>query len=229
MEELTDIRRMILNLLKKEKAKTIAELAERLDVTYEAMRQQIVHMEREGWIAGKIRRSSTRTAGRPISQYSLTPLGDHLFPKSYDRLAIALIDTVGEELGADAVKRLLAAVTDEQVRAWEPLMRGKSLEQRMALLRDLYFEGDPFMEIERTAEGLRLIERNCPYLNVAMRHPALCSTSVSVLTRLLGVKVLRQERFQAGDQCCAFRILTDQPIDPATVVFELEPPVPAAA
>jgi predicted ArsR family transcriptional regulator len=226
MEELTDIRRMILNLLKKEKSKTIAELAERLGVTYEATRQQVVHMEREGWIVGKIRRSTTRSAGRPISRYMLTALGDHLFPKGYDQLAIKLIDTVGEELGGEALKRILAAVTEEQVRAWEPMMRGKSLDERLALLRDLYVKGDSFMEIERTAEGIRLIERNCPYLNVAMRHPALCSTSVSVLARLLGVKVLRQERFQSGDQCCAFRILTDQPIDPASFTFEIEPAAP---
>ena len=211
MEELSEIRRMILHLLKKEKALTIAELAGRLGVTYEATRQQIVQMERDGWITGKIRRGPTRTAGRPISQYTLTATGDHLFPKGYDRLAIALIETVGEKLGADALKGLLAAVTEEQVRTWEPLMRGRSVDERIELLRDLYFAGDPFMEVERSAAGTRLIERNCPYLNVAMRHPALCSISVSVISQLLGVKVIREERFQAGDQCCAFR-LTSEPI-----------------
>jgi predicted ArsR family transcriptional regulator len=223
MDELSDIRQIILRLLKKEKAMTIAELAERVGVTYEATRQQVVQMEREGWITGKIRRNTTRSAGRPISQYSLTSLGDHLFPKGYDRLAITLIDTAAETLGMDAVRRMLAAVTTEQVRAWEPLMRGKSIDERLALLRNLYTEGDPFMEVEHTAEGTRLIERNCPYLNVAMRHPALCSISVSVVSQLLGVKVLREERFQSGDQCCAFRVLADQPIDLSSYHFDLEP------
>lgn len=223
MEEQTDIRRAILQILKKEKGKTIAELAERLGVTYEAARQQVVQLERDGWILGRIRRSATRSAGRPISQYTLTTSGDHLFPKSYDRLAVKLVETMAAQFGLEAVKQVLAAVTEEQVRAWEPLLSGKGLEERLDLLKNLYFEGDPFMEIERGPGGIRLIERNCPYLNVAMAHPALCSTSVSVLTRLLGVKVIREERFQSGDGCCAFRLLTDQPIDPVTIQFELEP------
>lgn len=224
MEEQTDIRRQILQILKREKGKTIAELAERLGVTYEAARQQIVQLERDGWIAGKIRRTAQRSAGRPISQYTLTMSGDHLFPKSYDRLAIKLVETMAAQFGIEGVKQVLAAVTEEQVRTWEPLLAGKGLEERLDLLRNLYFEGDPFMEIERGSNGIRLIERNCPYLNVATAHPALCSTSVSLLTRLLGVKVLREERFQSGDGCCAFRLLTDQPIDPAMITFELEPP-----
>ncbi len=33
------------------------------------------------------------------------------------------------------------------------------------------------------------------------------------LSRLLGVRLRREKKFQDGDRCCAFRVLTDRPID----------------
>jgi predicted ArsR family transcriptional regulator len=90
-------------------------------------------------------------------------------------------------------------------------------------LKGLYLDDDPFMDVEHGPDGIRLIERNCPFLNVAVAHPALCSISVSMLTRLLGVRVVREERFQAGDRRCVFRILPDVPVKLDLFQFEPEP------
>ena len=70
--------------------------------------------------------------------------------------------------------------------------------------------------------GYRLVERNCPFLNTAMRRPALCSVSVNALTRLLGVRVEREEKFQNGDGRCVFRVHAAQPVDAANWAFALE-------
>lgn len=120
-------------------------------------------------------------------------------------------------------KAILADLTDARVREWAPRLEGLGLERRLRALRGIYVDGDPFVTVERDEDGLRLVERNCPFLNVASRRPALCSLTVSVLTRLLGHRVVREERFQAGDGCCAFRVLEDRPVDPETYRFELEP------
>ncbi|HET7705654.1 MAG TPA: hypothetical protein VFM36_06195, partial [Thermoanaerobaculia bacterium] len=71
-------------------------------------------------------------------------------------------------------------------------------------------------------EGYELVELNCPFLNVAMQHPALCSTSVNMMTRVLGRRVVREKRFQDGDGMCVFRVYTDEPV--STNAFEREPP-----
>jgi predicted ArsR family transcriptional regulator len=55
-----------------------------------------------------------------------------------------------------------------------------------------------------------------------MRRPILCNVSVNALTRLLGVRVERDERFQHGDGRCVFHVHADQPIDPAAWQFQLE-------
>lgn len=74
-------------------------------------------------------------------------------------------------------------------------MEGKSLRDRVNCLKDLYLDKDPFLSVTEIPDGFRMVERNCPFLNVASRQPALCSVSVSVLTQLLGVRVVREESF----------------------------------
>src|SRR5690606_30807481 len=86
-----------------------------------------------------------------------------------------------------------------------------------------YVAGDPFLEVERIEGGYRLVERNCPFLDVAMARPALCSSTVSVMSRLLGRRVVRRERFQWGHGRCVFEVYEDQPAGEAGERFVPEP------
>jgi len=223
-----DTRRTILELLKHDGPTSIAGLAERLQMSGEAVRQQLLQLAREGWVEAHHERASSRRSGRPAAHYRLTVAGDHLFPKHYDALTVAVIDAVGSELGPEALSRILAALTEARVREWEPRLAGKSLGERVEALKGLYLGEDPYMEAEEVPGGYRLVEHNCPFLNVALQRPALCSVSVSLLSRLLGVEVVREERFQSGDGRCVFRVLADRPRPADAPVFRPEPPLPTS-
>lgn len=223
VDQLPDSRRAILHALKRRGASTIAQLAEELQLTGEAVRQQLLQLQREGWVEAKITRDPERIrTGRPATSYSLTEAGDHLFPKEYDALSVAVIDAVADELGPEAMKRVLSRIYEERVSAAEGPLRDLPLEARVEALKNLYIDHDPFMDVEKTDGGFRLIERNCPFLNTAMRRPALCSVSVNALTRLLGVRVEREEKFQLGDNRCVFSVRADEPVDGKTWEFQLE-------
>lgn len=224
INQLPDSRRAILVALKQQGAATIAQLADILQLTGEAVRQQLLQLQRDGWIDSKIDRGGHERGrtGRPATTYSLTQAGDHLFPKNYDALNVALLDAVTEELGADATKRVLERMSDQRVAEVEPAIRNLPLPERVEALKNLYLANDPYMDMERTADGFLLIERNCPFFNTAMRRPALCSISVDALTRLLGVRVERVERFQNGDGRCVFHVFAKEPIDEKTREFRLE-------
>jgi predicted ArsR family transcriptional regulator len=147
---------------------------------------------------------------------------EHLFPKSYDGLTVELIDTVISQLGEESLKQILSSMTESRVQQWESRLRGLNLYDRVVALKDIYIENDSFIEIEQVEEDILLIERNCPFANVAMKRPALCSLTVNVLTRLLGLKVVRTETFQNGDGRCAFRIHSDQPVHAESYSFFIE-------
>lgn len=211
--------------LKQHGTATIAQLADDLGLTGEAVRQQLLQLQREGWVeAAQPRGSAPVRTGRPATAYKLTEAGDHLFPKHYDALAVAVIDAVAEELGGDAALRVLARVCDERVAAVEPALHGLTLSQRVDALKSWYLSDDPYMDVARDGEDLLLIERNCPFLNTAMRRPALCSVSVNALTRLLGVRVDRQEKFQNGDGRCVFRVHANEPVSDFAFTLERSTP-----
>lgn len=223
IDQLPESRRAILVALKQRGPSTIAHLAQLLNLTGEAVRQQLLQLQREGWVETRGVRSAERAkTGRPATSYLLSQAGDHLFPKHYSELTIAMIDTVAGEFGDPAVVKLLERLAEERVAAVEPQIRGKSLPEKIAALKDWYLDNDPFMDAGSDGEGYRLVERNCPFLSTAMRRPALCSVSVNALTKLLGHRVIREEKFQNGDGRCVFRVLTGEPVEPAEWKFKLE-------
>jgi predicted ArsR family transcriptional regulator len=218
----TGTRQSILEALKREGPLAIAQLAERLAMSGEAVRQQLVQLQREGWIEALHDRAAGRHSGRPAARYRLTQAGDHVFPKHYDALTVAVLDAISSELGPEALDRILASLTDARARVWEQRLAGKSVRERVEALRGVYEGEDPFMEAEEVSGGFRLIEHNCPFLNVALERPALCSLTVSLLSRLLGFEVVREERFQSGDGRCSFRVLMDKPRAPDAPPFQRE-------
>ena len=224
----SDSRRIILGFIKHKGGATAAEIAEHMHITREGVRQQLQTLEQEGWIAAEPE-SRGPGAGRPALRFQITPAGDHFFPKNYDALSLTLVDTVANQLGEEALTALLRALTDQQVKQWEGRLEGKSLPERIKLLKGIYFEEDPYTLVKKDARGYALVERNCPYLNVAMRMPRLCSVTVSTLTRLLGVKVVREERFQDGHRRCVFRVMADEPVDVKKFRFALEKDAPVQA
>jgi len=194
-------------------------------VTGEAVRQQLLQLHREGWVEANVERRDRLRSGRPAATYRLSAAGDHLFPKHYDALAVAVIDAVSDEFGAEAQLRVLARVADDRVQAVAPSLRDLTLAERVDALKNWYLAEDPYMEVERVDGDFRLVERNCPFYNTAMRRPALCSVSVNALTRLLGVRVEREEKFQNGDGRCVFRVRSADAVD-ANAPFQLERPTP---
>ncbi len=226
LDALPEPRRSILVAIKGTGAMDITELAERIGISYEGMRQQLGQLELDGWVTRTLERGTSRP-GRPRSLLQLTPAGDHLFPKEYDDLAVALIDAAGERLGPAAVRQLLEEVARKKVEHWEPRLAGKSFEERLEALSDIYLSDDPFCRVEYgDSDGPKLVEMNCPYLEVARRRPALCSVTVSVLRRLLGRRVMRTERFQDGCGRCVFQI-EEETASQDDELFDWEPSPPS--
>jgi len=209
--------------LKRQGPSTIAQLAEQLQLTGEAVRQQLLQLQREGWIEAKVTRSSERgRTGRPATSYSLTEAGDHLFPKHYDALSVSMMDAIAEVLGPEGLKRVLEKITNDKAALIESNLAALPLAARVTALKDWYLKDDPHMAVEQVEGGYRLIERNCPYINTAMNRPSLCSISVNALTKVLGFRVAREEKFQNGDGRCVFRVYANEPVDAATTPFRLE-------
>ena len=216
LDDFSELKRGVLLALKRG-ASSIAELAEPLKVTGEAVRQQLAALERDGW--ARRRRASRRgKPGRPVALYELTPAAEELFPKAYDALAVELLDAVADKVGPKTLEKILESLVEARVKRLEPALRGLPLEKKLEKLRELYLHDDPFISVEKSGSEYKLVERNCPFFAVASKRPALCSVTVNTMSRLLGRRVAREERFQSGHGRCSFVVKADKAPDS----FQLE-------
>lgn len=213
LADLSPTRREILRILKTEGHATIPRLSAALGFAHESVRQQVIDLVNEGWITAFCSTDDTAeaAAGRPATDYCLTPAGDHFFPKNYDGLIVQMLDVSPDPL------ELAAAITDDRVAR----LRGR---KRSDALRSIYYDGDAYTDVERRGSDLVLTERCCPYLNVALERPIICSTTVSTLRRVFGCEVVRERRFQDGDGRCEFHVKTGRPVPRNTPRFKIEPP-----
>ncbi|MDE2293700.1 MAG: DNA-binding protein [Elusimicrobia bacterium] len=209
------VRREVLERLKMQGRATVSDLAEALGVTREAVRRQLLLARREGWVRRMPTARRSPGAGRPTSAWALTEAGEHLFPKAYDAAAVEVIDAVADGLGPGALTAVLSRLADARFERLRPAMEGKDLAGRLKALKRIYGDDDPYISVESRKGAVRLVERNCPLLGIALRRPALCSVTVSALSRLLGCRVTREERFQEGHGRCVFAVHPEEPVDPA--------------
>lgn len=217
-EQVVGTRRIILDFIKEKATVTLAELSEYLRVSKEAVRQQLRELQQQGLVECEDSRGSGRV-GRPAGTFKLTPQGEAFFPKSYDALSLTLLDAVESEFGKDGVKLLLRSIVDQKVAAFQPKLLGKTLPEKLQLMRDVYQTDDPYMAAEH-GPAAKLVEHNCPFLGVVEQRPELCSVTTNVLRRTLGCEVVREKRFQQGDGCCVFRVLHDRPLANSDFRFE---------
>jgi DNA-binding transcriptional ArsR family regulator len=99
-------RRRIVKLLKTEGPLDSAALAARLKVTPMAVRQHLYALQEEKLVAAQER---PVPLGRPAKHWHLTREADRLFPDAYAELNAALMTSVQDAFGPDAMSRLLDA------------------------------------------------------------------------------------------------------------------------
>lgn len=203
-----ETQRQVAAVLKDRGPSTIDEIATELGATYETARASVARLGDLGHIESVVERGAG--VGRPASRWRLTRSGEHLFPKRYGELAITLLAAAGDTLPDSQLDELLAAVVDQKVASWLPALENADVETRLEALKAIYDDDDPFVSIERGDGRLRLVERNCPFLDVASHHPVLCGLTINTLSRVLGRRVVREETFQAGAGRCVF-LITDEP------------------
>ncbi len=214
----------VLEALKRSGPLTIRELAAQLHITYEAVRQQLRELGQAGWVTADPAAPAAaagRKRGPASRQYRLSAAAEHLFPKQYDELSVELVQRALEQFGGAGVVAMLARMTQSRVARWAPRLRGLGVKEKLKALSALYGDRDAWMQVQWRDGAPALIERNCPFLNVATAHPAICSVSVNTLSQLLGCKVVREQRFQAGHGRCVFRVRLDEPRPPGAA-FALE-------
>jgi predicted ArsR family transcriptional regulator len=198
----------LLFLLKTNGPQTAAELGTRLQITPEAVRQQLLRLSDEGLVQAK---SEVRGVGRPAQVYHLAPSAQKRFPDTHAELTAQLIGEIRNVLGEDALEKLIHARETGTRKRYEALLSGEqSLAKKVARLAEIRNKEGYMATWEKDADSYLLVENHCPICAAAAACAGFCRSEQAIFEQVLGrdVRVERIEHLLAGARRCAYRITT---------------------
>jgi predicted ArsR family transcriptional regulator len=165
---------------------TVGELAEALGVTDNAVRAQLLSLERDGIV----RQSGMQRGSRkPHFAYELTPAAERLFPKAYDLLLNRLIGVLKGRLDPETIAELLREVGRSLGAAQPADVAGDDRERRLA--RALHvLEALGGAASVSTEDGTTVIRGSaCPLAAAVAEHPEVCRLAEALVAEIVGTPV----------------------------------------
>jgi predicted ArsR family transcriptional regulator len=201
----SESRRRILELLKLQGPMTADQLAEELEITAMGVRGHLAILERDGLIEY---RAEQRGMGRPGYVYSLTDVGDELFPRTYAQMSNSLLDAVRDLQGEEGIDQLFEKRTQLLEGQYGARMAERSLVDRVKELAHIRTEEGYMADWEKLdADTFLLREHNCAICQIARRCVQACRYELALFQRVLpGAEVTRREHMIKGDMTCTYVI-----------------------
>jgi len=197
----------ILLQLKTRGPQATAALADVLQITSEAVRQQVQKLLDAGLVDGSQEPASG--AGRPRRLWALTTAGHARFPDAHAQLAMDLIASVRDLFGDAGVDRLIDARRDDNRRAYlEAIGNPRHLGERVRRLAAIRAHEGYMARVERNGRDWLLIEDHCPICAAAQACQGFCRAELELFREVLGTEaqVVREQHLLAGARRCVYRI-----------------------
>jgi len=189
--------------LRRHGSSSAADLAREFGLSPNAVRQQLVVLERDGLVVEKpVRRGPTK----PTLEFSLTAEADKLFPQAYDKMLDAVLREVRDQFGAPAVERIFDGLSRKAVERARQRITAQEPEQRVAQLTQMLRDSGVVAEYSLIDGGFALHEHNCPYSGVVKEHPEMCQVIHHVIDETIGGEHIQTESLATGGKQCRFEM-----------------------
>lgn len=195
--------------LRRRGSASAADLASSFGLSPNAVRQQLVVLERDELVVEKsVRRGPTK----PTLEFSLTPQADSLFPQQYDKMLAAVLREVKVQYGTPAVESIFNGISQRAVAGAKRKITANNAEGRVAQLTNVLREHGVVAEYSLIDGGYLLHEHNCPYSGVVQEHPQMCQVIHDVIDETLGGNHTQTESLATGGKSCRFEL---HPVEPS--------------
>lgn len=177
--------------------KTVNELMEELGLTDNAVRAQLLSLERDGLV---VQSGMQRGFRKPHFAYQLTPEAEHLFPKAYDALLNQLISVLKDRLSPKAIREVLREV-GRSLAGGQAATHKASMEKRAQnALRVLERLGGA-ARIERENGQLAISSDSCPLSSAVSEHPEVCQLAEALVGEIVGAPVKERCNREGSPRC----------------------------
>lgn len=196
----------VLMALKTRGPQSVAVIAKALDVTAEAVRQQMTRLHADGLVDSESRSAGR---GRPTQIWFLTDAGQRRFPDTHADMTVQMINAARQVFGEEGVDKLILA-REAAMRAnyLQALAGARDLPQRLEQLTRVRSAEGYMAEMRRDGDDFLFIENHCPICAAAQACMGFCRSELALFQQVLGqdVRVEREEHILLGARRCAYRI-----------------------
>jgi predicted ArsR family transcriptional regulator len=193
----------IVSELRRRGSASAVELARSFGLSANAVRQQLVVLERDGLVAETpVRRGPTK----PTYEFSLTPDADKLFPQGYDKMLTAVLREVRAQFGTPAVERIFEGLSRRAIERARSEVTAADPETKVAQLTDMLRKSGVVAEYSLIDGGFAVHEHTCPYSDAAKENPEVCQIIHDVLDETIGGEHSQTESLAHGGKECRFEI-----------------------
>jgi predicted ArsR family transcriptional regulator len=194
-------RNKILQTLLKKPKSTINDLAEAVGINPISVRHHLTNLQMEGLVEGQEERHGV---GRPRLLYVLTNEGMEHFPTRYLQLTKRLITQMKETMPAATVSKLFGQIADDLVSQYSSDVKDMSMESRLDLVQDLLAQEGFTVEWEMKDDSYHIHETSCPYYQIGMMHPEVCTVDQTLISKMLALPVNKVQCILDGDAHCTY-------------------------
>ncbi|MFB1052141.1 helix-turn-helix transcriptional regulator [Paraliobacillus sp. JSM ZJ581] len=200
-------RQAILELLKKKRELSVSGLKQYLDITEMAVRKHLVKLEGDHLINS---RTVRQPMGRPVIFYSLTSKGEKIFPNSYDKIAVEILQDIQESLGTDAIDQLFENREKRMRKKYvRRIYEEDTLKEKVRDLVDVQNESGYMAEYieSKNDNEFSFAQYNCPIIAIADRYDKPCHCELNLFKEVLGTdEVERVECIAKGGKSCKYLV-----------------------
>jgi predicted ArsR family transcriptional regulator len=193
----------IVSELRRRGSASASELARLFGLSPNAVRQQLMVLERDGLVAEtSVRRGPTK----PTYEFSLTPEAERLFPHGYDKMLTAVLRELRDQFGTAAVGQIFDGLSRRAVERARLEVTAADPEQKVAQLTEMLRKSGVVAEYSLIDGGFALHEHNCPYSSAAKENPEVCQVIHHVIDETLGGEHTQTESLAHGGKECRFEL-----------------------
>lgn len=188
---------------------TAQDLAEKLDISPQAIRKHLKDLETEGLI---YHTAEQLGMGRPQFIYALTAAGRDRFPDSYNQFAVNFLDTLIDTLGKEQVSEVLHKQWQRKAQHYKSQLGDDSLKQKLEKLAEIrraegyVTEWFPVEGNDQQKQDFIFTEYNCAIAHVAESFPSVCGHELEMFATVLDCPVERTHWMVDGEHRCGYLI-----------------------
>ncbi|HWC28945.1 MAG TPA: helix-turn-helix domain-containing protein [Dehalococcoidia bacterium] len=209
-------RDQILRHIRGHREVSVAQLAEALALSSQAVRRHLDGLRADGLIDVRQERHGV---GRPALLFFATERGEEMGGRTYLQLLSRMFrhlekleaGQVSGASGQQVVEQVFSGIAEEVAADHKAEVRGETLDQRVeevsrALQREGIVDG-----WNKEGGAFHLVNGECPYLRLAEMSDAACSADRQSIELLVGADVEQTKRIVDGAPICEY-IVRAQPV-----------------